>query len=66
MVFHDDTLDRLTSETGPVRSRTAAELAKIEILRGGETIPTLSDMLSQVAGAVPLVIELKSVAGEND
>ena len=66
VVFHDDTLDRLTSETGPVRSRTAAELAKIEILRSGETIPTLSDMLSQVAGAVPLVIELKSVAGEND
>lgn len=66
MVFHDDTLDRLTGETGPVRSRTAAELAKIEILNSGETIPALSDMLAQVAGTVPLVIELKSIAGEND
>ena len=66
VVFHDDTLDRLTGETGPVRSRTAAELARIVILDSGETIPALSDMLEQVAGAVPLVIELKSIAGTND
>jgi len=66
VVFHDDTLDRLTGESGPVRSRTAGELAKIGILNSGETIPTLSDMLEQIAGAVPLVIELKSIAGEND
>ena len=66
VVFHDDTLDRLTGETGPVRGRTAAELARIGILNSGETIPALSDMLEQVAGAVPLVIELKSIAGTND
>ena len=66
VVFHDDTLDRLTSETGPVRSRTAAELVAMPILSSGETIPALSDMLEQVAGAVPLVIELKSIPGEND
>jgi len=66
VVFHDDTLDRLTGETGPVRSRTAGELAKIGILNSGETISALSDMLEQIAGAVPLVIELKSIAGEND
>jgi glycerophosphoryl diester phosphodiesterase len=65
VVFHDDTLDRLTGESGPVRSRTAAELAKIAILKSGETIPALPDMLAQVAGAVPLVIELKSITGEN-
>jgi glycerophosphoryl diester phosphodiesterase len=66
VVFHDDTLDRLTGETGPVRSRTAAELAKITLLNSDAIIPALSDMLAQVAGAVPLVIELKSIAGEND
>ena len=66
VVFHDDTLDRLTGDKGPVRSRTAADLAKIAILNSGETIPTLSDMLDQIAGAVPLVIELKSIAGESD
>ena len=66
VVFHDDRLDRLTGESGPVRGRTAAELAKINILNSSETIPTLSDMLEYVAGAVPLVIELKSFAGKND
>jgi glycerophosphoryl diester phosphodiesterase len=66
VVFHDDALDRLTGESGPVRSRTAAELTKITILNSGETIPALSAMLEQVAGAVPVVIELKSIAGEND
>ena len=65
VVFHDDTLDRLTGDIGPVRSRPAAELAKIEILNSGETIPTLSDLLNRIAGAVPLVIELKSIAGAN-
>ncbi|HSG95168.1 MAG TPA: glycerophosphodiester phosphodiesterase family protein [Afifellaceae bacterium] len=65
VVFHDDMLDRLTGETGPVRGRTAAELARIEVLNSGETIPRLSVMLEQVAGAVPLVIELKSIAGKN-
>jgi glycerophosphoryl diester phosphodiesterase len=66
VVFHDDMLERLTGQIGPVRSRTAAELAKINILKSGETIPTLSNMLELIAGAVPLVIELKSITGEND
>ena len=35
MVFHDETLDRLTAETGPVNARTAAELGRIA-LRGDE------------------------------
>ncbi len=66
VVFHDATLDRLTGESGPVRSRTAAELARIAILTSGQTIPALSDVLVRIAGAVPLIIELKSIAGQND
>ncbi len=64
--FHDDTLDRLTGQSGPVRNRTAAELARIEILTSGQTIPALSDALTRIAGAVPLILELKSLAGENE
>src|SRR5687767_14722600 len=30
VVFHDDTLDRTTQSSGPVRSRTAAELAGVD------------------------------------
>ena len=60
MVFHDWTLDRLTCETGPIAARDAAELQMIAL--GGSTarIPTLESLLGQVAGQVPLLIEVKS------
>ena len=63
MVFHDDTLDRLTAASGPLAARTRAELETIEITGGGETIPSLADFLALVAGRVALVIELKSTFG---
>jgi glycerophosphoryl diester phosphodiesterase len=60
MVFHDAHLDRLTTQTGPVLARTAAEL-KVVTLRGtSDRIQTLSELLDQVNGRVPLVVELKS------
>jgi glycerophosphoryl diester phosphodiesterase len=64
MVFHDYDLGRLTPETGPVRGRDAAELAQIP-LRGGEAgIPDLPEVLTLVAGRVPLLIELKDQHGQ--
>lgn len=60
MVFHDATLDRLTAETGPVAARSAAELGQIALAGSSETIPTLRQLLDQVAGRVPLLIEIKS------
>ena len=61
MVFHDDTLDRLTEGRGPVSARTAAELSAIPLMDGGgDTIPTLQAFLDLVAGRVPLVLEMKS------
>ena len=59
MVFHDDHLDRLTAETGPVISYTAAELSMIPLRDSDETIPTLAEVLALVAGRVPLLIEIK-------
>ena len=60
IVFHDDTLERLTTETGLVAARTAAELAKIKLGASNDTIPSLADLLKLVAGKTPLVLELKS------
>ena len=59
MVFHDETLDRLTDKLGPVAARSAAELCQIGLSGGVDRIPTLRDVLAQVAGRVPLLIELK-------
>lgn len=60
MVFHDFALDRLTGESGPVNVRSAAQLAAISLSGSTDTIPTLRALLDQVAGAVPLLIEIKS------
>ena len=60
MIFHDHTLDRLTSLSGPVRERSAAELARTAIGGTADRIPTLTEFLDTIADRVPLVIEIKS------
>ena len=59
MVFHDETLERLTPRDGWLSDLSAADLASIPLKGGDEGIPTLSDVLTLVAGRVPLLIELK-------
>lgn len=60
MVFHDATLDRLTAEAGPVAERSAEALGKIVLTGSEDTIPTLRELLQQIGGKVPLLIEIKS------
>jgi len=66
MVFHDDTLDRLTETTGRINDRPAAALTGLRLVGGGrdETIPKLTDALDIVAGHVPLLLELKDQTGK--
>lgn len=59
VLFHDDTLDRVTEASGPVNARTLAELRRVKFKHTDEKIPTLGELLALVAGRVPLVIELK-------
>ncbi|MDQ2066870.1 glycerophosphodiester phosphodiesterase family protein [Xinfangfangia sp. CPCC 101601] len=59
MVFHDETLERLTDETGFVSERSATELGQIRLKDSSENIPTLTEVLKIVAGQVPLLIEIK-------
>ena len=63
MVFHDYDLARLTGVGGPIQRRTAAELARLPLLGGEFGIPTLSEVLVEVAGQVPLLIEIKDQDG---
>ena len=65
VVFHDDTLDRVTKESGKVRERSAKELSKIKLLDTNDTVPTFSDVLRLVDGRVPLLVEIKEDAGDN-
>ena len=59
MVFHDDTLDRLTDKHGDVPDYTAAELSRIKVGSGQDVIEPLEDILHLIDGRVPLLIELK-------
>ena len=59
MVFHDETLERMTGATGAVTLRTAAALGAIRLRDSDETIPTLAEVLAEVAGRVPVLIEIK-------
>jgi glycerophosphoryl diester phosphodiesterase len=65
VVFHDDELKRLTGREGRPCDHTAAELAAMEVGKGGDHIPALAEMLETVAGKVPLVIELKGTEGKD-
>jgi glycerophosphoryl diester phosphodiesterase len=60
MVFHDGDLDRMTEESGPVTARAAAELGRIRLSGSTETIPTLAQVLDDVAGRAPILVEIKS------
>ncbi|GGE02104.1 glycerophosphoryl diester phosphodiesterase [Tsuneonella deserti] len=64
MVFHDWQLDRLTAQSGPVARRLSSELEQVALL-SGDRIPTLEKLLEQVAGRVPLLIEIKSKKDRN-
>ena len=59
MVFHDETLERLTHRGGWLRDLTAAELAATPLRGGDEGIPTFDQVLATVAGRVPLLVEIK-------
>ncbi len=63
MVFHDYALDRLTDETGPIAQRSAADLAATPLKGDREGIPTLSQVLAEVDGKVPVLIEIKDQDG---
>lgn len=65
MVFHDAALGRLTAQADPVAARKAADLGRLSLAGTGETIPTLPALLAEIAGRVPLIVEIKaSPAGD--
>jgi glycerophosphoryl diester phosphodiesterase len=64
MVFHDETLERLTASAGLVEEQTTDELQALRLLGSCETIPTLEEVLALIDGRTPLLVELKTPAGQ--
>jgi glycerophosphoryl diester phosphodiesterase len=65
IVFHDLYLERLTGDPRCVRDVAVAELGKLRLAGTREWIPTFDELLGLVEGRVPIVIELKHVAGRD-
>jgi glycerophosphoryl diester phosphodiesterase len=60
IVFHDATLDRLTTATGRVDAHTVKDLRATGFKATDDRMGSLADLFEQVAGRVPLVVEIKS------
>ena len=63
VVFHDETLDRLTHATGEIVNLTIEDLRKVTYKASRDRIITIPELLEIVAGRVPLVIEVKTMFG---
>jgi glycerophosphoryl diester phosphodiesterase len=64
MVFHDETLERLTASAGLVEENTADALSALRLLGSDQTIPTLAEVLALIDGRVPILVELKTPPGQ--
>lgn len=68
VVFHDATLDRLTAQSGAVRTLSAGQMGRIPLKdsAAGDCPQTFGHLLEQLAGRVPLVVELKQQADREE
>ena len=60
VVFHDDTLDRMTGAEGWVRDHTWQELQNLSLAGTACTPPLFARALEEIGGRVPLIVEIKS------
>jgi glycerophosphoryl diester phosphodiesterase len=59
IVFHDDTLERMTSQQGAVIDFGLSKLESLNLLGSSEKIMSLTNCLQQIAGRAPVLIEAK-------
>ncbi|ACG77713.1 glycerophosphoryl diester phosphodiesterase [Phenylobacterium zucineum HLK1] len=64
VVFHDETLERMTGRPGRVRDLSAADLADLRLKGSDEKIPTLLETLAIVGHRAMVHVELKTPPGE--
>ena len=61
VVFHDDSLRRMTGIDRPVSACTARELTQIRLSESEERIPLFSDFVARIAGRAPVLLEIKDM-----
>ena len=66
VVFHDFTLKRACRTSGKVIDYTYDELKNLELFCSQEHIPTFEEALAVVDGRVPIIVELKIDAEDQE
>jgi glycerophosphoryl diester phosphodiesterase len=66
VILHDDTLDRTYEATGPVETKTAAELRKIRSKKDGHGLLFLDELLEYFADKPGLYIEFEMKTGNKE
>ena len=64
MVFHDETLERMTGRAGRVGDHRASDLQTYSLNGGDDAIPTLAEALTVIGAQAMVLIELKTPSGE--
>ncbi|MFB6200667.1 MAG: glycerophosphodiester phosphodiesterase [Halorhabdus sp.] len=59
VVFHDETVDRLTDASGRLADLSVSELAGLRVAGSDDGVPTLKEVLDAVPSEVGLDLELK-------
>jgi glycerophosphoryl diester phosphodiesterase len=59
VVFHDETVDRVTDGSGSVARMDWEELRELDVLDSGERIPRLSEALDAIPSGVSAQVEFK-------
>lgn len=59
VVFHDDTLERMTDGEGLVEEQLWRELRELCLADSKERMPLFSEVLNVIDGRVPIILELK-------
>jgi len=61
VVFHDETLGRMTGADGFISNYNYDDIKDLKLLKSKEHIPTLEEVLKVVDGRTPLLIEIKNM-----
>ena len=59
VIFHDDDLNRLCNKKERIEEVTYDFLKDLNLYESNEKIPLLKELLDEVAGKIPLIIEIK-------
>ncbi len=60
VVFHDESLSRMTGNDGYLKFLTKEDLPMLKLKNSKENIPTLNEVLKTINGKTPIIIEIKN------